>query len=126
MKYIMLLLLLVASSPALAEPDATTTKEIAHLINHLASSDCQFNRNGSWYSASKAVTHLNRKYDYLLKRNLIPNTEAFIQLAASQSSSSGKPYLVKCGDEPEVQSRTWFSEALRTFRANSSSPAQRH
>lgn len=126
MKYIALFLVLGISSLARAEPDATTKNEISHLISHLASSGCQFNRNGSWYNASKAVAHLNRKYDYLLERNGVPNTEAFIQHAASESSSSGKPYRVKCGNKPEVESKAWFSEELRKFRANSSNAAQHH
>jgi hypothetical protein len=100
-----------------AEPDATTSKEIAHLIDHLASSGCQFNRNGSWYDASRAVSHLKRKYEYLMKKDLISDTDAFIKLAATESSTSGKPYLVKCGSQSETPSATWFREALARFRA---------
>jgi hypothetical protein len=66
------------------------------------------------------VKHLNRKYEYLLKRDLVTNTEAFIQHAGSESSASGKPYLVKCGNEPEVQSAAWFRQALEKFRSESS------
>jgi len=120
-------LMLATSSLALGnEPDAKTKKEIAHLISHLASSGCQFNRNGSWYDASRAVSHLNRKYEYLLKNDLVPNTEAFIERAASESSWSGKPYLVKCGNQPEVESAAWFREALAKFRAESSNPGEHH
>ena len=41
--------------------------------------------------------HLQRKYDYLLKKSLVDTSEQFIQRAASKSSVSGKPYRVKCG-----------------------------
>src|SRR6187431_1320163 len=90
-----------------ADPDPVAKKEIEHLIAHLASSGCEFGRNGSWYSAAKAVSHLQRKYDYLLERDLVPNAEAFIERGASESSSSGKPYLVKRPDQPEIQSADW-------------------
>jgi len=126
MRCIVLLLALGTSFPALSsEPDEATKKEISYLINHLASSGCQFNRNGTWYDSSRAVSHLKRKYEYLLKSDLVPNTEAFIERAASESSASGKPYLVKCGNEPEVQSAVWFREALAKFREESSNE-QKH
>jgi hypothetical protein len=111
--------MVAVSCSAFAGPDATTKQEISHLIGHLAASGCRFNRNGSWYDASQAVSHLNRKYEYLLKRDLVPNAEAFIERAASESSASGKPYWVKCGDAPEVQSATWFREALEKLRTES-------
>jgi len=72
------------------------------------------------------VGHINRKYEYLLKKGLVPNTEAFIERAASESSASGKPYLVKCGNQPEVESAAWLREALAKFRAESRSAGERH
>ena len=129
MKRIILLVVLAAATSSLAlanEPDEKTKQEVSHLISHLASSGCQFNRNGSWYEASRAVGHINRKYEYLLKKGLVPNTEAFIERAASESSSSGKPYLVKCGDQPEVESAAWLREALAKFRAESGNAGEHH
>lgn len=111
------LALLVAASAYGAEPDATAKQEISHLIDHLASSGCRFNRNGTWYEASRAVSHLKRKYQYLLDKGLVSDTDAFIRLAATESSTSGKPYLVKCGNEPEKPSAAWFRAALAEFRA---------
>jgi hypothetical protein len=112
------LALLVAVSAQSAEPDATARKEIAHLIEHLATSGCQFHRNGTWYDAPRAVSHLERKYEYSLDKGLITDADAFIQHAASQSSASGKPYLVKCGNQPETPSAAWFRAVLSEFRAN--------
>jgi len=115
-KIIASLLLAIPLSASPAEPSPVAKKEIERLIAHLASSGCEFGRNGSWYSAAKAVSHLQRKYDYLLERDQVPNAEAFIERAASESSSSGKPYLVKCPDQPEVQSSDWFRSALQSIR----------
>jgi hypothetical protein len=91
--------------------------EIKHLIAHLGASGCQFYRNGSWYDSERAVSHLNRKYEYLLKRGLVPDAEAFIERAATQSSVSGKQYLVRCGNAPEVPSARWLREELEKYRA---------
>ena len=108
--------LLLSSTPWAAESSTSTKLEIEHLIAHLGASGCQFNRNGSWYSAARAVSHLNRKYEYLLERKLVPNAEAFIDNAAATSSSSGKPYLVRCKGEAEVSSADWFRAELTKFR----------
>ncbi len=50
-----------------------------------------FQRNGSWYDGSDARAHLQRKYDYLLKKGMVDSAEQFIERAASQSSMSGNP-----------------------------------
>lgn len=126
MKQIILCIVALLASPAMAaEPNATAKIEIERLIAHLAASGCQFNRNDTWYSAQRAVSHLNRKYEYLLKRNLVPTAEAFIERAASVSSASGKPYLVRCNGQPDVQSAVWFGAELARLRKESSS-SQRH
>ena len=127
MRRLSFLFLLVACFAVSAQqPDSAAKNEIAHLIDHLAKSGCQFNRNGKWYDASRAVSHLTRKYEYLLKRDLVPNAEAFIERAASESSASGKPYVVKCGKQPEVESAAWFREVLERFRAESNNAEEHH
>src|SRR4051812_43985653 len=99
MKSILVFLVLLWSGLAAAQsPSAVTTREIAHLFSALEQSNCQFNRNGSWYTPAQAGAHLRRKYDYLLKDGLVKSAETFIDLAASKSSMSGRPYLVKCGN----------------------------
>ena len=110
-------ILLCAIFPlALAEPAVSTQPEIAYLFSQLTSSGCEFNRNGTWYSATEAATHLSKKYEYLKQKNQISSTEDFIKNAASKSSMSGEPYFVKCKNSPSVESATWFKEALIKFR----------
>jgi hypothetical protein len=112
----LLIALLLSFAAAAAEPDADARQEIAHLMEYLGASGCQFNRNGTWYDAPQAVSHLRRKYDYLLKRGLVPDANTFIERAASESSASGKPYLVRCGNAAPVASGMWFREELARFR----------
>ena len=71
--------------------------EITELLEVLGSSDCKFNRNGSWYSADQSKKHLLSKLNYIETRTVLNNTEQFIDLGASKSSWTGRPYLVKCG-----------------------------
>lgn len=110
------ILILLTMSSALAEPPASTKLEIDYLFSQLKTSGCEFNRNGTWYSAAEASAHLNKKYDYLKKKNSISTTENFIDNAATKSSMSGEPYFVRCKDAPRVESAIWFNDALKKFR----------
>ncbi|MEG1680763.1 MAG: DUF5329 family protein, partial [Stenotrophomonas sp.] len=56
--------------PATAAPSAATQREITGLMHALETSGCRFQRNGTWYDAVAARGHLQRKYDYLLKRDM--------------------------------------------------------
>lgn len=119
MKKLLLLacLTLLTSFPALAKtlPDAAKT-EINQLLNRLEQSNCQFNRNGNWYLASEAKTHLNKKLDYLASHGEVGTTEEFIQLAASKSSMSGKPYYVQCPGTAQTESSLWLGTQLKQLR----------
>ena len=91
--------------------------EIDGLLDHPQSSGCEFNRNGSWYSSTQARAHLQTKLDYLEGQEAIHSTEQFIELGASSSSMSGKPYRVRCAGQPIVESKVWLLEALQAQRA---------
>jgi len=99
-----------------AAPTPAARQEIAHLVGYLNASGCQFNRNGSWHDAGDASRHLQRKYDYLLKRDLVATSEDFIDRAASQSSITGKPYQVRCGTAAPVASAAWLKAELARYR----------
>ena len=101
---------------AAAPTAAPIRTEIDALLAKLQTSGCQFSRNGSWYSGSEAKDHLLRKLEYFEGKSGIQSTEQFIDLAASTSSSSGRPYQVKCGNEAPVESHLWLSRELTTLR----------
>jgi hypothetical protein len=92
--------------------------EVSQLFNYLGKSDCQFNRNGKWHDGAKAVDHLKKKYRYLTQKGLISSVESFIERGASESSMSGKPYMVRCGGDEPIKSSVWFLTALERLRAN--------
>ena len=119
MKRFLLLLLcatMLASMSFAAEPPPATKLEIEHLFSYLQSSGCQFYRNGTWYDSREAVSHLNRKYLYLLDKGLVLSSEAFIERAASVSSMSGQAYRVRCGSNPAMNSADWFGAELERYR----------
>ncbi|WP_345533656.1 DUF5329 domain-containing protein [Viridibacterium curvum] len=113
---------LSCSGALAATPSAVTTQEVTQLLDHLGSSGCQFNRNGSWYSSAQAKDHLISKYRYLLDKGKLTDSESFIKLAGSESSASGKPYHVQCKDSPELERAAWLSAELAKIRK--AKPAQ--
>jgi DNA-binding transcriptional ArsR family regulator len=110
-------LLLAAALASRAAPSAPARAEIDHLLGHLAASGCEFYRNGKWYPASQAREHLQKKYEYLLKKDLVDTAEQFIDRAASESSRSGEAYRVRCGGASPLTSREWLGEVLQRYRA---------
>lgn len=111
--------LFIAGTAGAQAPAPATGQEIGQLFTALEQSGCTFARNGTWYSAAQASEHLQRKYDYLLKKDLVRSTESFIELAATKSSISGKPYQVRCGTTPAVSSQVWFKNQLDALRSGS-------
>ena len=86
------------------------------LLDAVAGSQCQFNRNGSWYEGAQARAHLQKKYDYLEQKKLVASTEQFIERAASESSISGKRYQIRCPGTSTVDSAAWLKERLAGLR----------
>ena len=113
---LLLLLAITASVPVSAETNDTEHAEISYLLKQIQTSDCRFNRNGTWHTAQEAATHLKNKYAYLSEKGLIITAETFIEKAASKSSTSGKPYIVQCGTSEPIQSSLWFMTELSRYR----------
>ncbi|MEQ1535723.1 MAG: DUF5329 domain-containing protein [Burkholderiaceae bacterium] len=108
-------------TPVHAAEPAATQQEIAHLFTVLETSNCQFNRNGSWHDAKEASAHLSTKYKYLQNLNLVPSAEKFIERAATESSFSNRAYQIKCADNVVQSSAPWFTAALMKYRSTAKS-----
>ena len=108
-------LLLCIPQIASAVPTPKSKAEITGLMDALSNSGCRFQRNGSWYEAAEARTHLQRKYDYLLKKDKVDTAEQFIARAASRSSISGRAYRVRCNGQ-EQDAASWFNGKLKRLR----------
>ena len=114
--FIALALLLFFSTCFAQDSNDEMGTEIRYLFDYLKNSGCEFNRNGKWYNSEEAVKHINKKYQYLIKKGLVNSTEQFIERAASASSMSGKPYLVRCGEAKPAKCSVWFKSELTRFR----------
>lgn len=100
-----------------ADAPVKVQNEVSFLLGYITGSGCEFYRNGDWYNARKAVSHMRDKYRYLNDRSLINTTEQFIERAATESSFSGKPYQIRCNGGAAVASHQWLSEKLAELRA---------
>jgi hypothetical protein len=101
-----------------AAPSAAAKREIQGLMDALSTSSCEFQRNGTWHGREEARKHLQRKYDYLLKRDLADTAEQFIERAASKSSISGRAYQVRCPGQPAQPAAIWFKAKLDALRGS--------
>jgi hypothetical protein len=112
-----LLTFCLAAAGAAAPLSPAARAEIDGLMSRLGSSGCEFNRNGTWYAAPEAKSHLLGKLKYLEDRGAVQSADQFIELAAASSSMSGEAYLVRCGSEAPVRSSAWLRARLQEMRA---------
>lgn len=110
---------LLISETAVADVPADQRVEVTHLMRYIKNSGCIINRNGTDYSAEKAISHIEKKYDYF--RDDIKSTEAFIEYAATKSTMSGKYYMVTCPDMAAIPAKDWLLAELKTIRTNNQS-----
>ena len=94
-----------------------TRIEIAHLLDFMEQSQCEFFRNGTWYKDAKAIReHAELKTKYFLNKGKIKTAEDCITWAGSKSELSGKPYMVKCGSKQQEPTAQWLTRELNHFR----------
>lgn len=114
---IALLLILSIAGPLClqaAEKPATEKEKIEALIKHLEGlKDATFIRNGRDYNAKTAARFLRGKWDANEKE--IKTASDFIEKAASVSSTTGKPYLIRFKDGREVKCGDYLRDELKKF-----------
>jgi hypothetical protein len=113
---------LLAAPPAWADPSPAVQREIGQLLAYLEASGCDFQRNGQWHDARAARAHIEAKYQYLLRRNLVQTTDDFIVNAATSSSMGGGAYQVRCGSTIEPSADWLRAELTRIRRQGGAAP----
>lgn len=95
---------------------ADMNHEIQHLLDFVANTDCQYDRNGKIYSGTEARSHINRKYEHY--RDEIQTTEDFIKYAATKSMISGDKYKLHCPGGSSFYASDWLLDELVKHRKN--------
>lgn len=108
--------LLWASAPQAGCDPADADAAIAHLVEHVRSSDAQFIRNGRAHDGERAAQHMQRKAAHFDER--IDTPEAFIALAATRSELTGRAYRVRLEDGTEITTANWLGAVLDAWRTS--------
>jgi hypothetical protein len=109
--------LLLAAGPASSQPSGQAEQAIQHLIAYVSGSDLRFVRNASEYTPPEAAAHMDKKYRHF--RDDIETADDFIELCATQSLLSGKPYLVIDRQGREHRTSDWLRAELAAWQAHS-------
>ena len=110
-------LLLCLTLPA-AQNDTppTETQKIESLINHVESlKDAKFIRNGVPYDAKTSGQFLRGKWK--AQESDIKTARDFISKAASTSSTTGQPYLIRLSDGREIKSGEYLTAELEKLES---------
>ncbi len=94
---------------------------VQHLLDHVTHSDLTFIRNSDRYTAKEASEHMESKYEHF--RDKIKTPEEFIELCATLSLLSGKPYLVIKEKGETVRTSEWLSAELEAYRSGTEAGA---
>ena len=89
-------------------------KTIQHLIAYVAHSDLTFVRNARQYTGKEASEHIQKKCAHF--RDEIKMPEDFIELCASRSLVSGKPYLVINQKGETIGTKEWLTAELALYK----------
>ena len=109
--------LAVFTLPLHAEDKALSEKEkIEQLIQRVENlQDAKFVRNGKEYDAKTAGKFLKGKWDANTAK--IKTAQDFIEVAATKSSTSGKPYLIRYADGKEIPSAEFLTAELKAIES---------
>lgn len=87
-------------------------------------SGCEFYRNGSWYAAADAQSHLASKYRKVDEKRPVRSVQDFIDWVGTRSSMSGEAYRVRCPGSDAITSAEWFRRELERRPLQPSSPRE--
>jgi membrane-bound lytic murein transglycosylase len=106
--------LLVAALAVVPDQERPTTErqKIEALIKHVEGlKDAKFVRNGMEYDAKTAVQFLRGKWDANTAQ--IKTAKDFIEKAASISTTTGQPYLIRFKDGKQMKSGEYLKAELQ-------------
>jgi hypothetical protein len=107
--------ILALFSGVVSAQDSIEKKKIEFLISSVENSKgVKFIRNGSEYNGKEAADHLRMKLQNVL---VVETADDFIRLCASQSSISGKPYMIRFSDGKTIKSEKYFREKLKEYNS---------
>ena len=95
----------------------TETQKIEHLLRYVEGlKGAVFIRNGESHQPTEAAVHLRVKWEKA--GNKVKTAIDFIEICASKSSMSGKPYTIKMPDGKELPARDVLLRELKRIQSS--------
>lgn len=115
--FVILILMICISITQKTEAKHTTEQEkIDYLISHIQNlQEAVFIRNGVTHSPSDAAGHLRKKLRRARKH--IQSAEDFIHICATQSSITGRKYIIQFIDGESIESGIYLRKVLKEYTA---------
>ncbi len=106
----------VATTTAPARRALSERQKIERLMKHVETlTDAVFVRNDTEHTCLEAAEHMRDKWKW--KNREISTARDFIRIAATKSSVSGKPYLIRFKDGREVKCGEYLAGELERIEA---------
>jgi hypothetical protein len=115
----MVLMVVIAPGSAAGQQTEDLDSTVQHLITYVKESEVFFERNTSRYSGSEAAKHINKKYQHF--KDEIDTVEKFIELCATGSLMTGKPYFIITEQGEQLPSSEWLNSELQSYRLRNQS-----
>ena len=109
-------ILLIGVAPRAMAGQQTENIEatVQYLISYVKEADVIFQRNSTRYTGNEAAEHINRKYQHF--KDDIDTPEKFIELCASGSMMTGRPYLIITKQGEQLPASEWLNTELAIYR----------
>jgi hypothetical protein len=109
-----ILVIVIAPRSMAGQQTEDVEATVQHLINYVKESDVTFQRNTTRYTGAEAAEHINRKYQHF--KDDIDTPEKFIELCATGSLMTGRPYLVITTQGEQQSASEWLYTELQIYR----------
>ena len=109
-----ILLIVIAPRSMAGQQTEDLGTTVQYLITYVKESDVTFERNTTRYSGSEAAQHINKKYQHFIDD--IDTVEKFIELCATGSLMTGKPYFIITEQGEQLPSSEWLNNELQSYR----------
>ena len=109
-----ILLIVIAPRGMAGQQTEDIDATVQYLITYVKESDVTFERNTTRYSGSVAAEHINKKYQHF--KDDIDTPEKFIELCATGSLMTGKPYFIITEQGEQLPSSEWLNTELAVYR----------
>ena len=115
----MILMIVIAPRGVAGQQTEDIDATVQYLITYVQEADVIFERNTTRYSGSEAAQHISKKYRHF--KDDIDTLEKFIELCATGSLMTGKPYFIITTQGEQLPSSEWLHTELAVYRLRNES-----